>query len=167
MPPMEDNVHNEPVPEIRPLIDLFPQIVLDYHRAKTEVSDSDLSSRLRALAQFFHLCVSTGQSQVASEPVDELWHDLILHTNEYRFYCADALDGCLDHYPIRGNPPSGYIATRKMIIERFGIVDQTSWPNEERLCWSVGRYVPREPSAKSTDHRTSKSSRLSQLCRRA
>jgi hypothetical protein len=61
---------------------------------------SDLSIAFRGLDQWLRLHVAApGLLAMPSKAVDQLWHDFILHTQEYQDFCRQAYGRTLHHSP--------------------------------------------------------------------
>ena len=113
--------------------------VLSYF-AKTTGASTDTTQRLfEELKRFLVLCRASLQPEVASEDVDELWHTFLLFTESYKRLCYDMTAGFVDHRPVNGELPSGYLATRRKLLEE-GSGDIGLWPDRERAKWSVGLW---------------------------
>lgn len=117
----------------------FPTEVLLFHQRLTGIESSEAEMRRDGLVKFLIACRRCGP-QVASESVDELWHDFLLFTAEYREYCSEYLGGFVEHRPINGEGPSGYLDSRARLEGIFGSLDDGVWPQIDRQMWSVGTY---------------------------
>ncbi|MGA3991828.1 glycine-rich domain-containing protein [Ralstonia nicotianae] len=64
-------------------------------------SAADRAQVEQALRQFFlvHLRSDCGYVSMSSRVVDDLWHEFILCTREYRDFCSRAFGKCLHHLP--------------------------------------------------------------------
>jgi hypothetical protein len=92
-----------------------------------------------ALKQF--LLVSAQQKSLhscsPSQPIDEMWHEFLMFTEEYQGFCLDWLGTMVHHHPI--SPASDpaitedtYRLTRKAAQKMFGTLDPEFWPKPKR-----------------------------------
>ena len=119
----------------------FKNAVIAQHMERTFVPRETAEERWNGLNQFLGLCKETKQEEVASEPIDDLWHDALLFTEGYRAHCVENFGMVIEHRPatIPGQA-SGYLNTREKALEMFGDLPASLWPNQERPRWSIG-YV--------------------------
>lgn len=72
-------------------------------------------------------------SQVPCSPsriVDEMWHEFIVHTAKYRFFCEDFNGEFIDHTPSDVPEVDGYVQTKALATSFFGDeLDDTAWPD--------------------------------------
>lgn len=56
---------------------------------------------IAGLKEYFHVCLKTGQQNVSmpSQAVDVAWHEFILFTRHYHYFCNKALGRYLHHTP--------------------------------------------------------------------
>jgi hypothetical protein len=68
---------------------------------RPELEMKDCSLVARGLRQFFLAYLNTGSKFVSmpSQVVDDLWHEFILYTREYKRFCDQAFGGFLHHSP--------------------------------------------------------------------
>lgn len=88
----ERYIREAPLPRFlqRKLRETYPQL-----------STRDCELVERGLRQFFMACLRSKKQFVAmpSQAVDALWHEFILHTQAYKFWCRNALGFFLHHTP--------------------------------------------------------------------
>ncbi len=62
------------------------------------------------LRDWFRCCAQSGLGRLAmpSRAVDAAWHEFILFTAEYRFFCQEAFGRYLDHVPAEANPDADH-----------------------------------------------------------
>lgn len=80
----------------------FPRGLYDKLRQRRpELSLKDCQLVGHGLRQFFLAYLKSGRRYVSmpSQVVDELWHELILHTRHYEAFCRRAFGGFLHHTP--------------------------------------------------------------------
>lgn len=88
--------------------------------------------RIDATVGFLQLCVAhPGEWYAPSEPVDEVWHEMITHTRDYRALC-DELGGFVDHEPFTGEEHEGrptVLATKQQLVARgmLAPADEDLW----------------------------------------
>jgi len=114
--------------------------VIAFHKRRVGIGDEEANARLVGFLQFMRLFgLFPDQPQVASEPVDEFWHDCLLFTEKYGGLCREMVGGLLHHRPVNGAGPSGYLVTRALLELIAGeSLDCRIWPQEERSAWSEG-----------------------------
>jgi hypothetical protein len=91
-------------------------------------SDSDFDEAVRGLKRFFTLTlVHDGPLAVTNKAVDNLWHTFVLHTPQYRAFCARAFGEYLDHQPHGAYTPvpaeafTHFINAHEM---KYGVVEE-------------------------------------------
>ncbi len=80
----------------------FPQGLYAKLQAKRpELTLKDCQLAARALRQFFLAHLKSGRQHVAmpSQVVDDLWHELTLHTQDYKAFCEKAFGRFMHHTP--------------------------------------------------------------------
>ncbi len=80
-----------------------PDAVLGRFRAKRpELTDEQAMLVQQGLRQFFRICVRARGRFVSmpSQVVDDLWHEFILFTRNYRHFCSKAFWRYLHHTPV-------------------------------------------------------------------
>lgn len=72
-------------------------------RLKETFPDLGLDERKRrvgATLNFLNLVASNpGRRFAPSRAVDDVWHEMVVHTADYREFCAAQFDGFIDHTP--------------------------------------------------------------------
>ncbi|BFM14729.1 hypothetical protein R50073_09120 [Maricurvus nonylphenolicus] len=65
------------------------------------LNEKDTEMVMRGLREYFHLCNIAGKRMVSmpSQAVDVAWHEFILFTRKYEFFCDKALGRFLHHTP--------------------------------------------------------------------
>lgn len=112
---------------------------IQHYMDSTNVSKDEATKRFEGLCMFLSLCNKTGNEEVASGPIDDIWHYALQFTEDYKKYCIKYFGKVIEHKPatILGQP-SGYLDTRIKVVGMFGQLDLSIWPTEERQRWSVG-----------------------------
>lgn len=76
---------------------------------------------------------------VVSEKIDALWHFFILHTREYRRFCAEVYGAYLNHVPILPHSKRelgpDYQRTKEMYQRYFGPPPAHLWGADDMICW--------------------------------
>lgn len=117
-------------------------IILKLHAKRARLTFPEAEALWEGLNQFLRLCADNpGTYQVASQPVDELWHDFLQFTESYREYCQNNFGKFIHHLPATSTQPSGYFDTRDALENKLGILPSVVWPAMERTEWSVGYTV--------------------------
>jgi len=86
------------------LIDAYPfpqKIGAMVQEKYPHLSDNEVELVLAGLREYFHLCNIAGRRLVSmpSQVVDVAWHEFILFTRKYEFFCSKALGRFLHHTP--------------------------------------------------------------------
>ena len=78
-----------------------PGVFAKFHQARPTLGIKEQQLVARALRQFFLAYYKGGYQRVAmpSQVVDDLWHEFILFTREYRSFCDAAFGNFLHHTP--------------------------------------------------------------------
>ena len=89
---------------------VFPFVIFDKLRQKyPQLTTKDFQLVARALRQFFlgHLNYKRKFVGMPSRVTDDLWHEFILHTQEYNRFCQQAFGQYFHHVPagVLGNNP--------------------------------------------------------------
>jgi hypothetical protein len=104
--------------------------------------------RFLALALFEPKC---GFRIAVSEKIDALWHYFILHTREYRRFCAEVFGSYLHHEPILPSQKAelgpDYDRTRKLYATYFGPPPIHLWGETDQICWGGCSESPVEDRA--------------------
>ncbi len=78
--------------------------------------------------RFLYVAIVSQQPCSPSKIVDEMWHEMIMHTAKYRDFCADFNGDFIDHTPSDTPELEGYIRTKKSAESMFGPLDDHCWP---------------------------------------
>ena len=72
-----------------------------YHLPRAVHFDAEVMRVIQGLREYFHLCNSAGRRMVSmpSQVVDVAWHEFILFTRKYEYFCGKALGRFLHHTP--------------------------------------------------------------------
>ncbi len=119
------------------------EVILKFHAKKAGITVTHADALWDGLDQFLQLCSENpGTYQVASQPVDELWHDFLQFTEAYADYCQNRFGKMIHHLPAtHSTPVSGYMETRDILEKKLGTLSAIIWPVLERAEWSVGYAV--------------------------
>jgi len=80
----------------------FPKSIGEKVSAKyPHLSDDDIHLVINGLREYFHICNVAGKKMVSmpSQVVDVAWHEFILFTEQYSFFCKKAMGRFLHHTP--------------------------------------------------------------------
>lgn len=86
---------------------VFPSFIEHKVKAKyPHLSEHQVSLVLTGLRDFFHACQRASRIMVGmpSKVVDVAWHEFILDTREYQYFCERAFDRFLHHTPAEAMP---------------------------------------------------------------
>ena len=80
----------------------FPKgLFANFEKRRPDLQRKDTALAARALRKFFLAYLTGGKQFVAipSQAVDDLWHEFILYTRNYKAFCDQAFGGFLHHSP--------------------------------------------------------------------
>ncbi len=80
----------------------FPEsIAAKVGKTYPHLSDAEVTRVIQGLREYFHLCNTAGRRMVSmpSQAVDVAWHEFILFTRKYEYFCGKALGRFLHHTP--------------------------------------------------------------------
>jgi hypothetical protein len=121
--------HQLPMPAAKSLNRVVDRV------ARRRSFSSDESDRAGSeLVKFLYLCAESDLPLAPSEVIDDLWHEFILHTQEYAEFCQTTLGAFVHHVPSSTPDPSSYNRTLERINVRFGMVDERFWPSVGTNC---------------------------------
>jgi hypothetical protein len=86
---------------------VFPTFIEYKVQAKyPHLNESQIAQVLTGLRDFFHACQRPSRAMVGmpSQVVDVAWHEFILDTREYQYFCERAFDRFLHHTPAEAMP---------------------------------------------------------------
>jgi hypothetical protein len=83
------------------------------------LDDEQLALVVAGLRQWLRLFVrARGAARAMPSPlVDDLWHELVLHTRDYESLCTDVLGKFLHHVPETAMPAAGVRANRTDVLQ--------------------------------------------------
>lgn len=89
---------------------VFPSLI--EHKIKEKyphLTDHQVAQVQTGLRDFFHACQQASRIMVGmpSQVVDAAWHEFILDTREYQYFCERAFDRFLHHTPAEAMPTEG------------------------------------------------------------
>jgi hypothetical protein len=99
---------------------VFPDsISVKVNEKYPHLTHKDLALVMSALRDYFHVCNVAGEKMVSmpSQVVDVAWHEFILFTKKYDYFCKKALGRFLHHTPAE--------AMKKPTLAQIGI--KTAW----------------------------------------
>ncbi|MDT7041325.1 hypothetical protein [Candidatus Nitronereus thalassa] len=75
----------------------------------SHLTEQQISQVLTGLQDFFHACQQASRIIIGmpSQVVDVAWHEFILDTREYQYFCERAFDRFLHHTPAEAMPSEG------------------------------------------------------------
>jgi hypothetical protein len=80
----------------------FPDKVAQQLKAKhPQLGDEEIDLVYRGLKDYFYICNKAGKKMVSmpSQVVDDAWHEFILFTRKYEYFCKKSLGRFLHHTP--------------------------------------------------------------------
>lgn len=118
---------------LAPSLDDYRNAPLERQLACERHWSPDFSARaVNELARFLALKAELGGPLTPSEPVDAVWHALLLRTRDYEQLCADRLGCFVHHTPLDDPDPDtvaqAYARTRLLMERRYGELDEPLWP---------------------------------------
>ncbi len=110
--------------------------LIEFHCRNHTIRRPIALQRFEGIKMFLGVCAQVPGVYVPSLPVDEIWHDFLMFTEDYCGFCNTQLGCYIHHRPVNGDPPSGYLATRVLLEQLAGPLDSVIWPIGERRTWS-------------------------------
>ena len=115
------------------LVVKIPNHIVDMYASKHGVSHITAERLARELEKFlwtahFHL-----KSLVPSAKIDEIWHDFILHTQDYTHFCATNFGQLIHHQPQLSSSSRlrrMYLTTIDILKREFVYVPRDIWPQD-------------------------------------
>jgi hypothetical protein len=106
------------------------------------LADDDVEKVEAATRQWFRLAVRHPKAKLSmpSVVVDDLWHELVLHTRDYAAFCDSAFGRFLHHVPESAMSPAAAAANRFTGLEatfRLAQLDEGCDPNRLPLLFRV------------------------------
>lgn len=118
---------------------------LDFDRVKARMivdhptSPEEMARFEREVKRFLALAALERNFYVVSERVDTLWHYFVLHTREYRAFCAQTLGFFLHHIPILPEERMRWVEdfrrTKQTYAKYFGTPPADLWNEADIICW--------------------------------
>jgi hypothetical protein len=81
------------------------------------------------LLKFLSLCTQSDQALAPSNAVDEIWHEMVLHTKDYARLCNEQLGRFVHHVPTASPEREAYERTLQQMQQHFGGVNRRFWPD--------------------------------------
>jgi hypothetical protein len=79
--------------------------------------------RVQGALEFLHCCARPGAPSLAPSPaIDEVWHEMIIFTADYRELCHSMDVAFIDHEPLDGTEPNApTVAATVTFMKRCGL----------------------------------------------
>lgn len=74
--------------------------VVVIHFARTGIDRNVAKARFDKLIDFLHTASVSDIQQSPSVEIDEMWHDFLLCSRDYRDFCMEHLGAFIDHEPL-------------------------------------------------------------------
>ena len=105
---------------------------------KTNTSIKEVEAIFTELKKFLFLSAISKEMLSPSNKVDELWHQFILFTKDYRNFCITFFGKFIEHEPFitdvnereNGNPPESYLRTYILLYVFFEEVPNSKYWDE-------------------------------------
>lgn len=109
----------------------IPEMVILKHVRTSGVCRSEAAFRAAELEKFLFIAAKSPEPCVPSKVVDEIWHDFLLFSELYHWYCIKNFGVFVGHDPAPTETSSVleecYENTKKAIEIRFGL-NASLWP---------------------------------------
>lgn len=119
---MASNTHPVPIPK---------SVVNDYILT-SGLAEDVASHKCGELAKFLRACAISKEPLSPSVAIDDVWHEFILHTDEYITYCNKEFGKIIHHFPLRTAAPEelreSYLRTINLLTHNYGEIDTNLWP---------------------------------------
>ncbi len=124
----------------------IPKSVLNDYILARGLSRKDASHKCAELAKFLKACAISKEPLSPSVAIDDVWHEFILHTDEYITYCNKEFGKIIHHHPLRKATSEElrecYLRTINALTRNYGEIDTRLWPVENEssiaICDSGG-----------------------------
>lgn len=107
-----------------------PALLLERVADKLDLSEAEVASLFEDTKRFLVVGTVLGRNFAPSVPVDALWHEWILFTDDYHTFCLTLGDSYIHHTPIpqgsASQPPLE--PTMEALEAVFGPLDDRWWP---------------------------------------
>ena len=145
---------------------VFPAALLEsLNKHHSHLTEKDQFLVARALREFFLVRARTGNRLIGmpSKVVDDLWHEFILHTQEYDRFCQGAFGHFFHHVPASATPKGSDINAAMRVTWRYACLEENISPTrptrvpllfaiDEKLSIAGGHcYNTQEMAAARTD----------------
>jgi hypothetical protein len=101
-------------------------------RHHSVLEEKDLYLVARALREFFIVRPRAGTRMIGmpSKVVDDLWHEFILHTQDYQQFCRGAFGGLFHHVPALATPKGVNIKEGMRVTWRLACLEENINPSK-------------------------------------
>lgn len=96
--------------------------------AKKEITIESAKRLFEGMKEFLYISIISEEPCSPSHMVDEMWHEFITYTRDYRDFCNVYNKGHIDHIPSDEPALEGYIRTRATAKIVFNELDLLCWP---------------------------------------
>ncbi|NHC15622.1 glycine-rich domain-containing protein [Motilibacter deserti] len=96
-----------------------PSVLLRFRAEHPLLTEADVALVVAGLRQWFRLAArAPGAARAMPSPlVDDLWHELVLHTRDYADFCSDVLGRFLHHVPESAMAATDVLANRTDVLQ--------------------------------------------------
>ena len=105
-----------------------PHSLISRIGSKLACNETEAVRAYGELLKFLALCASEADTLAPSKCVDEVWHEVILHTQFYATLCDRLFGGFIHHAPANGADEASYRLTLSLLNKKFGELDTRYWP---------------------------------------
>lgn len=115
-------------------------VLIAKYRKKYGVTTRTAQKHFQELKKFLLLTSVAKQSIAPSQKIDQVWHEFILFTKDYRQFCTTNFGKIIEHVPeiATGKRQATkairrYLETLALAASVYGKLDPEMWPDEKQL----------------------------------
>jgi hypothetical protein len=105
-----------------------PPTLLARLKQRLGYSDDEARKAWTELLRFLIVCGQADGSLAPSKRIDEVWHEVILHTRDYAALCTALCGHFIHHTPTAEPDPEAYTRTLALLTRAFGPLNDVYWP---------------------------------------
>jgi hypothetical protein len=133
------------------------QEVIDKISKELNYTNEESINAFNELKKFLYLCSINSSYFTPSRELDKVWHQFILFTSSYDFYCRKILGKFINHYPNDNKNANfeGQYSSYNFALTQFKTLDPKYWvlPNTIKMSTDCGdcgsnEYNPEAPENK-------------------
>lgn len=105
-----------------------PNDFLNRYARRKRITRTESERYFVETLRFLWVCAQRDGTSAPSAPIDECWHEFVLHTSLYAQFCQRHFNRFIHHSPSDRRETKKYAATRAFAEDVFGELDPQFWP---------------------------------------